>query len=125
MGACLQFQASLVSETCIECGIEFAIPSGYRRQRLEDHRGFHCPNGHSQFFAGETEAQKLQKQLDIEKRKLEFERNQRATLEAQLSAAVKKTKRLTHRVECGVCPHCQRTFKQLAAHMKSKHSAAK
>lgn len=39
----------------------------------------------------------------------------------RLSAQRGVTTRIKNRVKHGVCPCCQRTFRQLAAHMKSKH----
>lgn len=42
-----------------------------------------------------------------------------AELEARKNA--RKAKSLSDRAHAGVCPCCNRTFKQLAAHMKTKH----
>ena len=130
MGACLQFQYSLTSDTCYLCGIEFAMPTSFRQKRLEDGQNFYCPNGHDQHFT-ETAVQRLQKLLDAEKRRVEVEASQRRMVESQLSGVRiqlgKKThalQRLTRRVNAGVCPHCQRTVSQLARHIQTKHPQA-
>ncbi len=36
---------------CVDgCGIEFCLPRSVYERRLEDHKTFYCPNGHSQHF---------------------------------------------------------------------------
>jgi hypothetical protein len=49
-----------VHVTCCEdrCGIEFCLPKSVYERRLEDHKLFYCPNGHSQHFAAESESEK-------------------------------------------------------------------
>lgn len=72
---------SLIRETCLVCGIEFAIPEIYRNRLVKCHNTFYCPNGHGQHYIGRTaeekEIDKLQGQLasiersrDYYKRKL-------------------------------------------------------
>lgn len=58
-----------------------------------------------------------------EKQRVQMERSMRIEAEVQNERFKKSFKRMETRVAAGVCPHCNRTFKQLAAHMKCKHSA--
>ncbi len=44
-----------------------------------------------------------------------------AEARAAMEKAERKTKRLMRRVSAGVCPCCNRTFSDLARHMKTKH----
>lgn len=118
--------------TCCNCNTAFCMEVGLYRMRLEDRNSFWCPNGHSQHFTGEREVDRLKRQLEQKQREVEWEQRQkieaRRLLLGQKIATGKakaEKKRLLHRVECGVCPYCKRTFKQLAAHMKAKHSHAK
>ena len=71
---------------------------------------------------------KLKKKLEIANRGKEFaerqaaiardaERYQKNCARAQKAAKTKLIKRIKN----GICPCCNRTFKQLAAHMKNKH----
>ena len=122
-----QFRAATSEEavTCCECGVEFASVVIIRRR--VDGKLFWCPNGHSQVFT-ETEASKLRKQLEAEKKRREQAESDAQWAKANAhnaSVAERKAKNklalLAKRVNAGVCPHCQRTFKQLAAHMKCKH----
>lgn len=44
--------------TC-ECGIIYAVPAEWVRQRREDHKTFHCPNGCRRWFPYKTEEELL------------------------------------------------------------------
>lgn len=102
-------------------GISFAAPANYVRSRRNDHETFYCPNGHAAAFTGKSEAERLREQLASERhaqsRRLQFEATRREAVERERDAAIRKVKR----VERGVCPHCQRSFVKLAAHVKTKH----
>ncbi len=105
---------TMVSEQCCNCGIIFSMPEAFRNQCKDDNtKYFYCPNGHSQHFAQST-ADKLQKQLDREKaehaRELERALEQKREVERQLK-----------RIHKGTCPCCNRSFENLAKHMKTKH----
>lgn len=118
---------------CFHCNTVFAIESSIVRTRRQDHQSFFCPHGHRLVYpVGETSEQtiaRLRSQLDEANRQA-HKSELKATdaiiaadrLVADRDRVIAESKRLKHRVACGVCPHCQRTFKQLAAHMKAKHS---
>lgn len=106
---------------CCVCGLTFALPHYLNKKRLEDHKSFYCPNGHSQTYVGETEVEKLQKQLAERDRAVQFERNRAERMTAELAKKARAEKHLKRRIANGVCPCCHRTVKQLAAHMKTKH----
>ena len=114
-------QTSLFALNCASCGIEYAIPQDFVDRRRADHAAFYCPAGHSNVYQGLSVAENLRIELAAANRRTEMEANTRRAAERDAKAAKRKLRTLTHRVECGVCPHCQRTFKQLAAHMKAKH----
>lgn len=124
----LTFTEELVVEHCCECGVSFAMPSGFQRRRRDDHDWFYCPAGHQQHYIGETEAQKLQAKLDEANRRAARisarvdQETARADHEAArvrgYKGALAKTKR---RIAKGVCPGCNRSFPDLAAHIATKH----
>ena len=71
----------------------------------------------------------MQAKLDEANQRVEWERGNAisnlklAEKHKKLAAKAKATlSSQTRRVNAGVCIHCNRTFKQLAAHMKCKHS---
>ena len=50
-------------ETCANCGMHFAVPLQYQKDRRRDHKSFYCPNGHSQHYSADNKVEKLNKQL--------------------------------------------------------------
>lgn len=97
------------------------MESGFYEDRLRDHKGFWCPNGHRQHFVGETEAETLKKLLEAERsrsdlfiRQRDAERRSKSAIKGQLT----KTK---NRIAKGVCPCCNRQFQDLHQHMETKH----
>lgn len=121
-------------QDCIECFMKFLVPKGFSARRQQDKRSFYCPNGHSMSYR-ESEADRLKAQLlqqqqatrAAEERAAKEERWRREAreearhLEKRLAAQRGVTTRLKNRVANGVCPCCNRTFANLAAHMKTKH----
>jgi hypothetical protein len=103
----------LYATECNVCGTVFGIENRLDDSLRENGRLFYCPNGHGLRYK-ETEATRLKKQLDEEKRKL-------ANAQFELMAAEKKMKRIENRIKNGICPCCNRQFVQLTRHMKSKH----
>lgn len=114
MSAVLKFEQQLQTITCYKCGVVFAVPSYFKTKRLEDHETFWCPNGHTQGFMGDSEAEKLKKQLEQERdqhrQRLEFERNQTAAAKRELVAVKGQLTKTKKRVANGVCPCCHRSF---------------
>src|SRR5574337_1212943 len=54
----------------VRCGVAFALNDDFVKHRKRDRKSWYCPNGHSQWFPGETaedKAQRLAGQLDIER----------------------------------------------------------
>lgn len=120
-GALLAFQQTQVTITCCNCGITFSVPDYWRTKRIDDHREFWCPNGHKQLFSGESEAERLRKQLAEREQQLEFERQRAATNYAAREKAEKALRGLNKRAAAGVCPCCKRAVSQMARHIKTKH----
>lgn len=116
---------------CPVCGVTYAIPEALRG--AAEKKGHHaiewsCPNGHELGYSGQSEAEKLREQLSRARDATAYERSRREQAEASASAQKGRATRFKNerdriktRVENGVCPHCNRTFKDLQRHMKSKH----
>lgn len=111
----------MYSVVCSNCGIEFGMPDFYNEKRRDDHATFWCPNGHAQHYPGESNAEKYQRLYNAESQKLLPMREQLAAAQRKLEQTSKKLKRTEKRAAAGVCPCCNRTFKQLAQHMESQH----
>lgn len=106
---------------CTNCGVVYGVSEDYEDRRRQDHKSFYCPNGHSQYYPQKSREERLKAQLEATssqlsrtQSRLEVTRRQKAAAKGQLT----KTKR---RIANGVCPCCNRTFADLAAHMNCKH----
>lgn len=118
---------TLETKVCPTCGITYAVPEVFIRQRRDSGGDWHCPNGHTLHFC-ESSVDKLKAQLAAQesetraaKLREQLERDQKQAAERQLSEERSKMVRLKKRVSAGTCPCCKRTVSQLARHMKSKH----
>jgi hypothetical protein len=111
-------------EHCCTCGVAFAMTANFQQGRLSSKGNFYCPAGHVQHYTGMSDkdrAQRLAGQLDMERT-----RRQQAEKEADYATRSRKAvstrlRKVKQRVGNGVCPCCNRTFKQLAAHMSAQH----
>lgn len=121
MSTALQFSTTLMTEICYSCGVQFAMPQDMRERRLEDHKNFYCPSGHGQHYTGQTEAEKQRERAEHLAGRLTHTQDQLEATERRRRAEKGAKTRILNRVHNGVCPHCNRTFVDLAAHMVSKH----
>ena len=115
---------------CFHCKCEMWLPTAlHQAASHSQHISFYCAYGHPQIFAkGETELDKMRRERDrlyqqvaqrddeikVQGKLIENLKEQRKTLEGQ---AVKARTR----AKAGVCPCCNRTFRQMALHMRNKH----
>jgi hypothetical protein len=125
MGAVLAFTQQLATEICCNCGVCFGMPIDMQKRRIEDKALFYCPNGHGQRYTGESEAEKLKRELEAAKKahaaELEWQRSRREAAERSAAAARGQVTKIRNRVGNGVCPCCNRTFQNLQRHMHTKH----
>jgi len=115
---------TLTSTTCGVCGMRFAAPETWLNQKREDGTDFRCPNGHSLSF-GEGPLKKTERELAAVRAKLDQEQMASRTAALERDKAQKANLRLRKRAKAGVCSFCNRTFSQLADHMKCKHAGVK
>jgi len=112
---------------CSECGVLYGLERNYANRKNTQSRSWHCPNGHVQVFCesalqrAENAAKRAQELLDLERRRHENTSAELKRTEDRRRAEAAAKTRIKNRVAHGVCPCCKRTFRQLAAHMKTKH----
>lgn len=122
----LTYCGQLIVVTCW-CGMRHAIPTeldNFQDRQHDDgysQTSIYCPLGHTHIRAGKGEAEKLRERLERESLSLAATRDLLAHEERSHAATRGHLTRTKKRVAHGVCPCCNRTFKQLAAHMKNKH----
>lgn len=115
---------------CITCAVAFAIPETMAASLRRNSGFFYCPNGHSQGW-GESEADRLRKELEAKAKALTESKCTLAKIQETLirvgeekSKLDAELRRHKTRTKNGICPCCNRTFANLARHMKTKHPTA-
>lgn len=108
------------------CGMRHAIPAEMRDFQMRKHQDgdsfyVHCPLGHPHAPAGESAKEKVERRLREERERSARIDAEREQAEASARAYKGAATRARKRASAGTCPCCKRTFKQLAAHMKTKH----
>jgi hypothetical protein len=122
----MTYSQTLVVTNCW-CGIPFAIPENLQEwMHKSSDNSCRCPNGHSMVYSNTLKEQleqareqaRLARQREGATRSLlDQEERSHAATRGHLTRAKKQV----HRAEHGVCPHCNRSFQNLARHMESKH----
>lgn len=106
---------------CPKCGIPYAAPKEFMAEARKDPSiTFYCPNGHGRHFS-ESETDKLRRERDLLMQEQARLLEQRAEAEERATRAERNVKKLTKRAAAGTCPCCQRTFSNMAEHMKHQH----
>lgn len=111
---------TLTEIVCCKCSTHFAIDKDFNNRCLATGESFYCPHGHSQSYV-ETEIIKLRKEKQRLVSELSWAENEAHIAKNERKAARAKLTRTQNRIANGVCPCCHRTFKQLAAHISTKH----
>jgi peptidoglycan hydrolase CwlO-like protein len=110
----------LITETCCNCGVLFAMPKEMKDRFKREGGDFYCPNGHGQHYTEPT-VLKLKHQLDQKDATIERLVNNLDGTQRRLSAAKGQITKIKNRVHNGVCPECHRHFTNLEEHMKHEH----
>lgn len=127
----LNFTTILTAIECcwVDCKEKFAVDTEYRKTG----KSFRCPKGHLQFFTvGETEMQRLKRELQSKEMAITVLRDQVNSYRYQRDRQIRRTNavkgqltKLRKRVSKGVCSQCNRYFSDLHRHMDSKHKPKK
>ena len=116
----MQYTGTLTIESCYT----FAMPSDFQARCLRDHsKSFYCPAGHGQVFTGETEAQKIARQLKRAKQDTQWHRDQLHASERSKAALKGHLTRARNKIAAGNCPvpDCGQHFSNVREHMKRRH----
>jgi len=117
------------SSTCWKCKEPMRFVEGRIEHARKSGTALHCPFGNANYWnIGKSDSEKLKEQLEAERR--ERQRAEQRVAEYADEAKRERNRangykghatRITKRAKAGVCPCCNRTFKQLAAHMATQH----
>ena len=120
----VKHEVLLETMDCITCGVTFGIPKTMHDTARRVGGFWCCPNGHSQGWEKGTENTKiknLERELELEKSRKQSALERANALQIRADDLERKAKMALKRAKAGVCPCCNRTFKQLVRHMKTKH----
>lgn len=106
---------------CYKCSMAFGVPVEFDKERLKRRDSFWCPAGHQQHYIGETEEQKLRREVERKTQQVEAANARANAANQQRDAVSKAHRKMRLRVANGVCPCCNRTFQNLLSHMKTEH----
>ena len=122
MAQVLQLAIELQTVDCGVCGGSYAINKRHHTWCHENGKAWTCPYCKCSWgYAGIGEVDKLKNELEAERARKQAALERANRVEADLLKAQRAEKRMKTRIAAGTCPCCQRTFKQLAAHMHRKH----
>jgi hypothetical protein len=133
MGSFFYGAAEHVMETCPNCKVQHSIPMHLytAAQQAAPNISIYCPNGHKWHYKSEAqvreedlirqERDRLKQRLAEKDDDIKLARDQRDHQEKRAIALKGHVTRIKNRVAAGVCPCCNRTFGNLAAHMATKH----
>src|SRR4029450_202698 len=121
-------QGMFSHKMCDACGMSFYIPTPIERRCANENRGWWCPGcGHSWCY-GHTENEKLQQQIETERKRTEWAREEARQQRERAEAEERRARvykghatRLRKRVSVGKCPCCSQQFADLATHIAEKH----
>jgi len=117
---CHVISEEMVLEDCCSCGISFGITKSFYSSRRKTGQNFYCPNGHSMVY-NNSEYDNLKENAKKYHKWYDEEVERRCVAEGSLRATKGHLTRTKNRISKGVCPCCNRHFKDLAAHMENKH----
>ena len=115
---------------CYRCKCEMWLPTAlYESAKRTDRITFYCPYGHGQVFReGDSEETILRRERDKLQQQIAYKDDLIRAAEQRVSTAEDIIKRqrknavaAAKRTKAGLCPCCNRSFRQMALHMKSKH----
>lgn len=63
-------EVNIEKTTCSECGVLMWITEGHMNKLRKSHETFYCPNGHSLHFPQKNDAEKIQEELNEERKRI-------------------------------------------------------
>lgn len=91
MGGILKVEVELDVDTCLTCGVVYAVPTTFTAARKKTKASFHCPNGHAMHYEGDSPEKLREKITNLE--------NQVKDLEKKLKASNDENLQLKMRVD--------------------------
>ncbi len=112
---------TLAVQECYKCGVAFAMPEGFQKERLRLKNTFYCPAGHGQVYAGKSYEEKLR---EAQNRASDLAARNRTLANDNMDLAEKNQRqrqRARKRAKAGMCGICKRTFTNYKRHAATQH----
>jgi len=109
------------------CGAIYGISEDRYNYCLDTGTHWYCPNGCRRVFKKprnselKEQIEKLERRNNLKDEVIASKNNQIAQLNYSVRAQKAAKTKILNRVKNGVCPCCNRQFKDLQNHFKSKH----
>lgn len=119
----MQVTVDLVTATCPSCQMVHAFPRALydRAQEAKPNYTLYCPAGHAWHYRGESDADREKRLRQRAEQQIAQARDEARDAQAARERAERALKRHKKRSAAGTCPCCQRTFANMAQHMKTQH----
>ena len=123
IGEEMEVSTVLCQITCGVCGGVYAILERYRQHKAEQGGYWHCPYCQNTWgFSKEVSLiEKAQREARTANDMLARERAEHEQTTMSLRAHKAAKTRLKNRIANGICPCCNRYFKNLHKHIKTEH----
>lgn len=109
-----------LSRTTCWCGTPFMLPSRLLDSARNAGHTIYCPHGHTIVWK-ETEADRMRRERDRLAQQIAQRDDAIAERDRVIASKAREIKRIQKRAAAGTCPCCQRTFSNMAQHMKRQH----
>ena len=126
------FISELEIVNCDNCGGTYALSEKYLERKSNMGGVWHCPYCQVSYGYIKSENEELKEKLTQKTEQLKYERTQKQEAYAQseksrhqksgMKGASTRNQNKLKRINQGVCPHCNRYFKNLHQHILSKHN---
>ena len=104
------------------CGHRVYLTDDFIERRKRDHKSFYCTVcGENRHWPQKSDLEALRGRLASTQDMLDTARQQRDHAEHRRRGEKAAKTRIKNRIANGVCPCCQRSFKDLHRHMQNKH----
>jgi hypothetical protein len=115
---------------CGQCGLSQWIGEAQQDMLRANNQTFYCLMGHArQFPKGESDTDILRREVVRLKQDQAYLEDMRRQAEERAETEKKRAQgykghaaKLAKRAKAGVCPCCNRTFSNMAEHMKTQHA---
>lgn len=135
-GAIIDYTSQMEVVNCHNCGGTYALSARFLKTCRDagQDKSWNCPYCKKGTVFGKSQADQLREQLNSQRQQTQYQREEKERYLQQRDAAnrstyalrgvVTKKKQQLARVQNGVCPCCNRHFKNLERHMENKHSGS-